>query len=211
MEKFLENTILGAGFGSSGRGPPPRCHPGTCLPILKRCLSFISDCGSVKKMRWVFGAAGVGKSAIMQSVAESPELPVSFHVSLLLSINGRDDETKQFILTLSYQFAAKSDLYCQLIEREITRDPSLFRSSMVKFNKLIVGPFIHNAQLKSAGRVLVTIDGLDECKNHHIQQKLLRSISVLCVTYPSPPLVWLISSHPWPHITPFFSRRRSSA
>jgi hypothetical protein len=158
-------------------------------------------------MRWVVGAAGVGKSAIMQSVVESPELPVSSHVSIFFSINGRDDGTKA-IMTLSYQFAAKSVSYRQAIEQEINLDPSLLRSSMAKqFNKLIVEPFIRNTQLKSAGRVLIIIDGLDECKDHRTQLELLRLISDLCVTYPSSPLVWLIASRPEPHITSFFSRR----
>jgi hypothetical protein len=206
MEKLMENTILGAEFDSSDRDPPPRCHPGTRLAVLERCLSFISNCDGVKKMRWVFGAAGVGKSAIMQSVAEYPELPVGSHVSIFFSINGRNDGTKA-ILTLCYQFAAKFDSYRETIELEITRDPSLLRSSMAKqFSKLIVEPFIHNTRLKSAGRMLIIIDGLDECKNHQTQQELLRLISNLCLTHPSSPLVWLIASRPEPHITSFFSR-----
>jgi hypothetical protein len=208
MEKLLEKTILGAEFDSSDRDPPPRCHPGTRLAVLERCLSFISNCEGVKKMRWVFGAAGVGKSAIMQSVAESPELPVGSHVSIFFSINGRDDGTKA-VLTLSYQFAAKFDSYRQAIEREITRDPSLFRSSMAKqFDKLIVEPFIHNVHVRPAGRILVIIDGLDECKDHWTQQELLRLISELCLMYPFSPLVWLIASRPEHHITSFFSRRK---
>jgi hypothetical protein len=207
MEKLLEETILGAEFDSSSRDPPPRCHPGTRLDVLERCLYFVSHCSGVKKMRWVFGAAGVGKSAIMQSVAEYPELPVSFRVSIFFTINGRDDGTKA-ILTLCYQFAAKSDSYRQIIEQEITRDPSLLRSSMAKqFKRFIVEPFIYHDQLKSTGRVLVIIDGLDECKEHRTQQELLRLISDHCLVYPSSPLVWLIASRPEPHITSFLSRR----
>ncbi|XP_006463168.1 hypothetical protein AGABI2DRAFT_207816, partial [Agaricus bisporus var. bisporus H97] len=206
MEKLLEKTIPGAEFDSSARDPPPRCHPGTRLAILEQCLSFVRNCEDNKKMRWVVGAAGVGKSAVVQSVVESPELAVSCHASVFFSINGRDDGTKA-ILTISYQFAAKCEPYRQLVEREITRDPSILRSSMAKqFRKLIIDPFIHNPQLISAGRVLIAIDGLDECNDCRMQLELLRLISDLCINYPSSPLVWLIASRPEQHIASFFSQ-----
>ncbi|KAF7763457.1 hypothetical protein Agabi119p4_7994 [Agaricus bisporus var. burnettii] len=206
MKELLEKTIPGAEFDSSDRDPPPRCHAGTRLAILDRCLHFIRNCGGERKMRWIFGAAGVGKSAVMQSVVESPELAVSCHASVFFSINGRNDGTKA-IITISYQFAAKCKPYRQLVEMEITRDPSLLRSSMARqFLKLIVEPFIHNPQLNCAGRILVVIDGLDECSGPRIQQELLRLISDFCIKYPSSPLVWLIASRPEAHITSFFSK-----
>ncbi|EKM82311.1 hypothetical protein AGABI1DRAFT_104346 [Agaricus bisporus var. burnettii JB137-S8] len=206
MKEFLEKTIPGAQFDSSERDPPPRCHPTTRLAILDRCLSFIRNCDGKQKIRWVVGAAGVGKSAVMQSVVESPELPVSCHASVFFSINGRNDATKA-IATISYQFAVKSEVYRQVIENEISRDPSLLQSSMEKqFNKLIVEPFIHEPQLDSAGRVLIIIDGLDECNHPRIQLNLLRHICNLCIKYPSSPLVWLIASRPETHITSFFAR-----
>ncbi|XP_006463128.1 hypothetical protein AGABI2DRAFT_224801, partial [Agaricus bisporus var. bisporus H97] len=206
MEKLLEKTILGAEFDSSARDPPPRCHPGTRLQILERCRHFVRTSNGKRKTRWVVGAAGIGKSAIMQNVVESLELAVNCHASVFFSINGRDDGTKA-IITISYQLAVKSELYRQLIEREITRDPALLRSSMARqFLKLIVEPFIHNPQLNSAGRALIVIDGLDECKNPRAQLELLQLISNLCINYPSSPLVWLIASRPETHITSFFSR-----
>ncbi|EKM76694.1 hypothetical protein AGABI1DRAFT_23433, partial [Agaricus bisporus var. burnettii JB137-S8] len=196
----------GAASDSSDRYPPPQCHPGTRLAILERCLYFIANCSDERKMRWVVGSAGVGKSAIMQTVADSPNLPVTCHVSVFFSINGRNDGTKA-IITLSYQLAAKFAPYRELIEREITRDPSLLQSSMpIQFKKFIAEPFIHSHQLHSVGRVLIIIDGLDECNNPRTQQELLRLISDLCITYPSSPLVWLIASRPEGHITSFFSR-----
>ncbi|XP_006457507.1 hypothetical protein AGABI2DRAFT_147031 [Agaricus bisporus var. bisporus H97] len=206
MDKLLKETIPGAASDSSARDPPPRCHPGTRLAILDRCLYFIAHCSGEKKMRWVVGAAGVGKSAIMQNVTESPKLQVTCHVSVFFSINGRNDGTKA-IITLSYQLAAKFAPYRQLIEPEIARDPSLLRSSMsVQFNKFIIEPFIHKPQtLNSAERILIIIDGLDECNKRDTQLELLRLISDFCITYPSSPLVWLIASRPERHITSFFT------
>ncbi|XP_006463165.1 hypothetical protein AGABI2DRAFT_207812, partial [Agaricus bisporus var. bisporus H97] len=206
MKDLLKETIPGAEFDSSARDPPPRCHPGTRLHILERCRQFVRTSNGKKKTRWVVGAAGVGKSAIMQSVVESLELVVNCHASIFFSINGRDNGTKA-VATISYQLAVKSELYRQHIEKEITRDPALLRSSMAKqFLKLIVEPFIHNPRLNSAGHALIVIDGLDECKNPDTQLELLRLISDLCIEYPSSPLVWLIASRPEHHINAFFSQ-----
>jgi hypothetical protein len=77
----------------------------------------------------------------------------------------------------------------------------------VQFNKLIIEPFIRRSELNSAGRVLVIIDGLDECDDPLAQRELLRLISEFCIMYPSSPFVWLIASRPETHIISFFSRR----
>jgi hypothetical protein len=206
MEKLLEKTIPGAAFDSSTRDPPPRCLPGTRFTILERCIHFIINCRDEKKIRWVFGAAGVGKSAIMQNVAESPLSSVTLRASIFFFVNGRSDGAKA-IVTLAYQLAAKCDPYRRFIEQEITRDPSLFQKSVtMQFNKFIVEPFIHHPQLNSAGRVLIIIDGLDECDKSYTQRELLQLISDFCFKYPSSPIVWIIASRPEHHITSFFAR-----
>jgi hypothetical protein len=176
------------------------------LAVLERCLHFIVNCADMKKMRWVFGAAGAGKLAIMQSVAESPLSSVPLRTSIFFFVNGRSDGTKA-IVTLAYQLAVQCEDYRQFIEHEIVRDPSLLRKSMaVQFNKFIVEPFIHQPQLNSTGRILVIIDGLDECDSSYIQEELLHLISSFCTTCPSSPFVWLIASRPEPHITSFFDQ-----
>jgi hypothetical protein len=206
MEKLLKEMIPGAAADSSARDPPPRCHPGTRLAILERCLYFIAHCEKERQMRWVVGAAGVGKSAIMQSVTESPLLKVASNASVFFSINGRNDGTKA-IMTLSYQFAAKSKVYRNAIESQVADDPHLLQSSMtIQFEKFIIQHFIHNPDLNTGSRVLIVIDGLDECNDTRTQVELLRLISNFCISHPSSPIVWLIASRPEPHITSFFSR-----
>ncbi|XP_006464112.1 hypothetical protein AGABI2DRAFT_209158 [Agaricus bisporus var. bisporus H97] len=211
MEKLLEKTIPGAAFDSSARNPPPRCHPGTRLAILARCLEFIANAIDERKMRWVVGAAGVGKSAIMQSVAESPLPSVSERASIFFSINERNDGTKA-IITLAFQLAAKCEPYRQHIEREITRDPSLPQSSLsAQFIKFLIQPFLPHSPLNSIGRVLIIIDGLDECDKSDTQRELLQLIYDTCSAYPSSPIVWMIASRPEPHIISFFAQDHVTA
>jgi hypothetical protein len=157
----------------------------------------------------VVGAAGVGKSAIMQSVAQDDHNILSDIIvgaTVFFSINGRQDGTKT-ITTISYQLAVKLNPYRLFIQREITHDPSLLRKSLSKqFNKFIVEPFIHQRVLDPSSRLLIIIDGLDECASPLTQRELLGLISDFCITYPSSPLVWMIASRPEPHITSFFSQ-----
>ncbi|XP_006458996.1 hypothetical protein AGABI2DRAFT_65891, partial [Agaricus bisporus var. bisporus H97] len=200
MKEFLQHTIIGAEYDSSARHPPPRCHPGTRLAIIERCKNFVVQCDGKEKTRWVVGPAGVGKSAIMQMVAE--EIPAD--ASIFLSVNGRQDGTKTFT-TIAYQLAAKFEPYRQLIRNETSRDPSLLQKSLpVQFQKFIVDPFIRKPLFDSSHRFLIIIDGLDECDNPLTQVELLELISEFCIKYPASPIVWLIASRPEPHITSFF-------
>ncbi|EKM77967.1 hypothetical protein AGABI1DRAFT_129752 [Agaricus bisporus var. burnettii JB137-S8] len=171
MKEFLQHTIIGAEFDSSDRHPPPRCHPGTRLAIIERCKVFITQCDGKEKMRWVVGAAGVGKSAVLQIVAE--EIPAD--ASVFFSVNGRQDGTKVFT-TIAYQLATKYEPYRQFLRNEISRDPSLLRKSLpAQFRKFFVDPFIHQHLFSDLQRFLVIIDGLDECDNSLTQQPHITS------------------------------------
>jgi hypothetical protein len=207
MEKLLQETIVGAEFDSSARDPPPRCHPGTRLAIIQRCLNFIIQCIGEGKLRWVVGPAGVGKSAVMQMVTESVPDDIVF-ASVFLSVNGRRDGSKT-ILTIAYQLAVKSGPYRQFIRDQITFDPSLLRKSLpVQFKKFIVEPFMFGHLFEPSRRFLVVIDGLDECDNHATQRKILELITDFCVAHPTSPIAWIIASRPEPHITSFFEKAK---
>jgi hypothetical protein len=134
-----------------------------------------------KKICWVFGAAGVGKSAIMQNVTESSLTSMTLCTSIFFFINGRSEGAKA-IVTIAYQLTAKCKPYCQFIEQEITHDPSLLQSSMsVQFHKFIIEPFIHHPQLNSANCILIIINALHECNESHAQYKLPQLISNFCL------------------------------
>jgi hypothetical protein len=205
MKELLQKTIIGAEFDSSDRDPPPRCHPGTRLAIIQRCLDFITQCCDEGKVRWVVGPAGVGKSAVMQMVTETVPDDVVF-VSIFLSVNGRRDGSKT-VLTIAYQLAVKCGPYRQFIRDQIMLDPSLLRKSItVQFKKFIVEPFMFGRLFEPSRRFLVVIDGLDECDNHLTQRKLLELITDFCIKHPTSPIAWIIASRPEPHITLFFDK-----
>lgn len=211
MKEFVEHIIPGAAFDSSARHPPPRCHPGTRLAVVRRIQGFISSRTEDKRILWLVGPAGVGKSAIMQTVAEnmpSVNSDITLGASLFFSVNGRDDGAKTFT-TLAYQLAVNNPLYRQFLQNEMMNDLTLPQKSLTtQFKKFIVEPFALHRVDSSHMRLLIVIDGLDECSSHHTQREILGLISYLSIKYPAAPLVWIIASCPEPHITTFFSLAR---
>ncbi|KAF9454280.1 hypothetical protein P691DRAFT_770717 [Macrolepiota fuliginosa MF-IS2] len=204
MNKLEEYTIPGAAFDDSDRDPPPRCHPDTRLAILQRAQNFFTNHQRNKNILWLVGPAGVGKSAIMQSLAENVSSSTPSNIilgSLFFSVNGRDDGSKTFT-TFAYQIAVHNSLYRRFVQNEVANDPKLLRKSLpTQFRKLIIEPFIGGAFDESHRRYLILIDGLDECNGNETQRQIVDLISSFCTA----PFVWIISSRPEPHITSFFT------
>ncbi|KAF5349945.1 hypothetical protein D9756_009266 [Leucocoprinus leucothites] len=203
MENFASHAISAAAFDSSERDPPPRCHPGTRLETIERARGFFEASGRHRRLLWIVGPAGVGKSAIMQSTAEtSPNLAASF----FFSADAYDDPSK-VVVTLAYQIAVKHHSYQNHLRQKLSNDPTLFKKAMpTQFAAFFVEPFANSIVLAAPQQLLILIDGLDECSGIDSQRKLLELISTFIAAYPNAPLLWIIASRPEPHITSFFSR-----
>ncbi|KAF9448732.1 hypothetical protein P691DRAFT_775172 [Macrolepiota fuliginosa MF-IS2] len=207
MEKFAEKyTIPGAEFDSSERDPPPKCHPGTRLSIVDRTQNFFRKHKDEKRLLWLVGPAGVGKSAIMQTLAENASAPTSnvlLGASLFFSINGRD-RTSKAILTLAYQIAVAYPPYCKFIRTEILKEPTLPTKSMsAQFNRLFTEPFANRRIYKESKPLLILIDGIDECSGEDKQCEMVSLISHFSLL--SSELIWVIASRPEPHLSAKFS------
>ena len=67
-------TATAAFHNSDERFDPPKCHPNTCIAVLKNIMWWIKweeDLDAF--IMWVYGPAGSGKSAIAQTIAEMCE------------------------------------------------------------------------------------------------------------------------------------------
>ncbi|KXN81083.1 hypothetical protein AN958_06127 [Leucoagaricus sp. SymC.cos] len=157
MRDFAAHTIPGAAVDSSARDPPPRCHPGTRLSMIEETHQLCAMCPPPKRLLWVVGPAGVGKSAVMQTVAEI--LP-NMGAAIFFSIYGRNDSTR-VITTLAYQLATKYTQYREYIRRRATDDPTIFEKSIsVQFDKFIVEPFARDDPQSQLEFLLETINDL---------------------------------------------------
>ncbi|KAJ7190185.1 hypothetical protein GGX14DRAFT_314376, partial [Mycena pura] len=56
-------------YNSGERFPDPACHPGTRIKVLGDLFSWSSDTSLQNQLLWLYGSAGMGKSAIAQTFA----------------------------------------------------------------------------------------------------------------------------------------------
>ncbi|XP_006458722.1 hypothetical protein AGABI2DRAFT_200559, partial [Agaricus bisporus var. bisporus H97] len=223
---WLENYIMqGAEFDSSDRVPPPRCHPGTRASIIERTIDWIKDPQREKNMRWIRGAAGVGKSAIVQTVFES--LPENLRGgSVFFSRpNGRDNPNEVFP-SIAYQLAVRDLSYRSYLAELTLRDHrSLNKSIEDQFHILFMEPFAHQKLQDGQDTLVIAIDGLDECGGdptyddsgsarfhgrspESAQRTIVELISSFVQQYPSVPFVWIIASRPERHLKATFYNQR---
>jgi len=120
---------------------------------------------------WLYGAAGAGKSAIAQTIAELCE----GHKLLLASFfffraDSLRSTSKQLVTTIAYQIAVVIPGVGALMEAAIDKDPHLLsRSLITQFTTLIIDPLelFFDTSLGEYTDLpkLIIIDGLDECMN----------------------------------------------
>lgn len=192
------------GADLTGRDDPPRCHPNTRTEFLSRLQTHIHESSLGTKIVWLVGPAGVGKTAIMQTLAEIESLR-STCAALFLSRLYRDDPKKVFT-TLAYTFAVVDSEYRRYISERLAADPGFLASSVEEqFKRLFVTPFATRAS--TPRRWVVLLDGLDECHGERQQHKIIKLIrdSILHFSETTP-FVWIIASRPEAHLQATFTQ-----
>lgn len=209
MESLAKHTIAGAEFDSSTRYPPPCCHPGTRLDISSDIQRWMCDDNRETKLLWLHGPAGVGKSAIIQTLAESESESTSFLLAatLFFSRPNRRDDPDCVFLTIAYQLAAQCEPYRRYVMDLLAANPKFVDKSMIEqFKRLIVKPLAEERLLEGLRRTaLILIDGLDECMGEWAQREIVLLIGRFALQYPDVPLLWIIASRPEPHVRVAFS------
>ncbi|KAF9441274.1 hypothetical protein P691DRAFT_684478 [Macrolepiota fuliginosa MF-IS2] len=207
MRLLLENIIVGAEFDSSDHRPS--CHPETRLDITHNIQSWMYNLARKYKILWLHGPAGVGKSAILQTIAETASGATTSILGATLFFsrpNSRDDPKCVFII-IAYRLAVKYPRYRQYIVGLLTIDPQLVKKSPAEqFKTFIVQPLgIEQLLAEDHDTVLILLDGLDECNGEEAQCEIILLIGRFVLQYPMCPLIWLIASRPEPHIQDSFS------
>ncbi|KAJ3562772.1 hypothetical protein NP233_g9364 [Leucocoprinus birnbaumii] len=228
MEKFAEHTIQGAELDSSACDLPPCCHPGTHISILKRMDLWIRNPCQTKRMLWLVGPAGVGKSAIMQTFAEN-ECKLSLLAAIFFSAPNSCNDPKKVITTLAYQLAARYSPYCAYIRTMVTANLKVLEKSIMgQFTEFIVKSFVVGKIFEDTHPVLIFINSLDECvgefdggdpqlfaQSLHVklryENRAIRTEPSCEAEFPDVPLLWIVANCPEAHITHHLSRPRLAA
>ncbi|KXN92888.1 hypothetical protein AN958_07308 [Leucoagaricus sp. SymC.cos] len=220
---WLQGYVMkGAEFDSRERDPPPKCHPETRTNILQHAHDWFDNSQREKQLMWLRGPAGVGKSAIVQTLAETLSKSRRLGASIFFSRpNGRSNP-QQVFPTLAYRLATLDEAYNAYIGELKHEDPlSLDKSMSEQFRLLFVEPFVQRTLRKGQEDLLVAIDGLDECDGdpvseyaseslhrgrvaEQVQCEIVRLVNDFAQCHPSVPLVWIIASRPENHLKAVF-------
>jgi len=186
--KIQEKVDLGklriageATHNSSSEGELPRCLPNTRTDLLEQIAGWVSDPAG-KRIFWLCGKAGTGKSTISRTVAQK------LHDDHLLGASfffkrGRAERSHSKLLfpTITRQLADFFPAIAPGIAASLEQDSLLCdRYVGAQFGPLLLQP-LQNAPLGSlpSVSVVLVIDALDECDDRENIKPILRLLSKL--------------------------------
>ncbi|KDR86056.1 hypothetical protein GALMADRAFT_29071, partial [Galerina marginata CBS 339.88] len=199
----------GAIHDSLERYPAGKCHPGTREEIIKTILEWVKDPNPPSNVLLLYGQAGAGKSAIMQTIAEFLHEWLKEHYAgsfFFTAGKPRCDQGSALFCTLAYQIAINVPGMREAVNNAMIADVTLHTKSMeAQFRSLILEPFKH-CQLLPAHTPTILIDGLDECQGSDTQRGILKLIAN-ATTAAGVPLRFVIASRPEFWICQEFDRK----
>ncbi|KAM6491065.1 hypothetical protein JOM56_013304 [Amanita muscaria] len=212
LDNLKEFVSFNALHDSSAQDPERCCHPGTRKNVLHKMRTWMDDPNAPEHILWLHGPAGVGKSAIAQTISnlyDQDKVGATFFFFRPDPI--RNDGNRLFP-TLAWQLALSVPIAKDLIGSSLEEYPDLPRKAIeIQFNKLIAQPFLTISGGESAAptymRVII-IDGLDECSDVKLQERILKIIGN-AATNVHFPLRFVISSRPEANIQDFFDQFQS--
>ncbi|KIK62626.1 hypothetical protein GYMLUDRAFT_223892 [Collybiopsis luxurians FD-317 M1] len=145
LSTLYHHSSTSASYDAGARYPPPMCLPGTREAILRDLNQWANSVADLHNapVRWLFGPAGAGKSAIAQTFAQS----CAENGTLLGSFFfWRSDPTRnnsqRLFTTLALQMAIAIPGLRPIVDEVVTRNPFLPTSSIEKqCNELIAQPW----------------------------------------------------------------------
>ena len=195
----------GAMRDSSERDPPPRCHPGTREKAAEDIIRWIEEPNPSSSVLWVNGRAGVGKSVLMQKLAERAGAYYGGCFFFRRGVPGCNQKGFLFS-TVAYQLAMNVPGMHEHLDSAMSKDSSLPRmSAAVQVERLIVEP-IKLVRPILPHLLIIIIDGLDECEDHDSQRDILKLVVRVSMD-PSVPFRFIIASRPEHQICSIFNEQ----
>ena len=168
---------------------------------------------SQHRLLWMWGPAGVGKSAIAKSCAEKTAAQRRLGASFFFSRTQHVDDPLRFFTTIAHQLSTKIDEYRKALDPRIQRNPALLTKGIdAQFRELIIEPFMELAERNvDMEDKMVIIDGLDECNGDPAQSKIMELVAKSVIEHGDKiPLLWAFFSRPESNINCEFSSYSSS-
>jgi hypothetical protein len=161
-------------------------------------MDFIEDRDNPQRLLCMTGAAGSGKSALEQTVAERCGKSGILLAAYFFSVADPTRNTLATIVpTISLQLGLYNPDLRPFITTAVSADSFIFERSLItQMDALIVGPLRQYLEPKSTGfPYAILIDGLDECEGEDLQAELLKAID-LCLLSEDMPFRIFLASRP---------------
>ncbi|RXW16605.1 hypothetical protein EST38_g9255 [Candolleomyces aberdarensis] len=202
-ERLLQNTAPNALHDSEYRFDPPKCDEDTRVDVIEELMGWVQDRESPQRLLCMTGAAGSGKSALQQTVAERCSgLDILASTFFFSSTDPTRNTVSPVIPTIAYQLGSNHPTLREVISEAVTKDPLIFKKSLkTQMHRLIIRPFedlsrtISKAELAALPYTLL-IDGLDECTDELRQAELLATIDECLLQNDALPFHIFITSRP---------------
>ncbi|KAF9443590.1 hypothetical protein P691DRAFT_787861 [Macrolepiota fuliginosa MF-IS2] len=139
IKLLSKHIIIGAEFDSSNHGPS--CHPETRLNISRSIQAWMRNLTREYKILWLSGPAGVGKSAILQTIAEAEAASSTsiLGATLFFSRPNERDDPQCVFTTIAYQLSMKYLAYRKYIVELLAFNPVMVKKSMKEQFKAFIG------------------------------------------------------------------------
>jgi hypothetical protein len=151
------------------------CETDTRTQMIQTIEEWFYD--SEQPLCWLHGHAGTGKSTIAHTIAHLCRknlLAATFFFSRARENGDHRGDISKLIPTLAYQIAEFIPLIRAKMHAVLQDNPTLLTQTIQdQFSKLIAEPLLRTTV---PGRLLVIIDGLDECQARDSAIELIRSL-----------------------------------
>ena len=160
---------------------------------------------------WMYGPAGAGKSSIAHTIADMCKKEGLLAADFFFGRTavGRNDASR-FVATVLYQILRVLPAIRLRVSMAIEHDPLIFSQSLEdQMDTLILRPLREEGLGNQYSQTfLFIIDGLDECNQASIRQRLVSMISSIAAQQCTP-FIFLLTSRPDPIIRDAFNEDAS--
>ncbi|KAJ2926014.1 hypothetical protein H1R20_g11086, partial [Candolleomyces eurysporus] len=202
-KKLLKNIASNAFYDSGARFDPPKCDEDTRVEVISEIMDWIGNREGPKRLLCMTGAAGAGKSALQQTIAERCANSEILGCAIFFS---SQDPTRnnlsRIVPTIAFQLGQHDPRLQDYIRKAIEKDPPIFtRTIRTQMDRLVIQPFKQlraNRGFDPSGFPhAVLIDGLDECSGEEKQAELLSTIKHCFLDNDLPFRIFIASRPEW--------------
>jgi hypothetical protein len=169
-------------------------------------MDRIKDRENPQRLLCMTGAAGSGKSALQQTIAECcEESGILGSAYFFANADPTRNTISTVVPTTAFQLGSHDPALKQAISAAVAKDMVIFKRSLrVQVDSLIVRPLRYLRAIREGAHLDITtlphailIDGLDECKGEERQEELLTAIRECLLADDLPFCVFIASRPEW--------------